>query len=168
MSEAKQAVQATPADVTPDEDEQAAEAVPAQGAARPALTASDIMSRVGKDRAARPVDVEDWGGTVYLRVMTGAERDGYINEGMRAQARNDYSGIKAKLLCRCLSDAGGSRLFADEDWRELQDLSGYVLDELADQALRLNGLAGDDPEADVVEELAGNSGSAPSDDSGTA
>lgn len=95
-------------------------------------------------------DAPEWGGTVFLRIMSGTERDAfeqlYIAEGQ------GFANFRARLLVRCLCDAEGKRLFEDGDADALGAKSASAISPLYDVAARLNGITGAD-----VDELVGNS-----------
>lgn len=84
----------------------------------------------------KPVEVPEWGGTIHIRVMTGAELDGYD----QAAYQNDYRMIRAELLVRCLCDEQGNRILSDQDVAELAQQDGYILDRLFDEAREHNGM----------------------------
>jgi hypothetical protein len=116
-----------------------------------------------QDLKTEPVDVPEWGGTVYVRTMTGAERDLFESTLMKGEGKNrkvDSANIRARLSCLCLVDESGERLFSDDEAERLGKKSADVLDRVFSVAQRLNGLSEKD-----VEELAKNSAAAPSGDS---
>jgi len=103
------------------------------------------------------VHVPEWGGTVRVRALTGAERDAF--EAKMAEARQKGMALgaalhnfRAKLVVRCIVDEQGKRLFSDDDAKALGTKSGAVLDRLFDVARRLSGM-----NEDAVEEAAKNS-----------
>lgn len=124
------------------------------------LTKDQILAAV--DRPFVKVAVPEWGGDVYISVMTGMERDVYESELVDGK-RVNYHNIRARMLVRCLTDENGDRLFSDDDIRKLGDKSGAVLDRLWDKARTVNGMSQKD-----VDELAGNSEGVPSGGSSSA
>lgn len=93
-----------------------------------------------------PVEVPEWGGVVYIREITAAERDAWEMRfigGGPGRTQN----IRAGLLVYALCDREGKRLFADEDIGRLGRKSAKVLDRLFDIARRVNGLMVEDLEA---------------------
>jgi len=128
------------------------------------LSRADIL---GQDDLPKVlVVVPEWGGAaVYVRTMTGVERDGYeelIQNARQGPDRFNLQGVRVELLVRVLCDAGGQPLFTAEDRDALNGKSAAALDRLFVVAQRLSGLSADD-----VEELAGNSPGDLSDSSGS-
>ncbi len=116
-----------------------------------------------EDLKHEDVEVPAWGGSVRVRVMTGAERDEF-----RAAIASESGGIpvgkfSAALLVATCIDETGARLFTMEDMEALQEKSAASLDAPAAVAMRLNGLG-----SEAVQEAEKNSASGQSDDSGSA
>ena len=109
---------------------------------RAAILAADDMRR---ERLAVP----DWGGDVFVRTLTGKERERLENAWRAASGAGENA--RASLLAVALVDEAGKRLFTDADIEALADKAAPVLDRLFDVACILNRI-GDA----VVEELAGN------------
>ena len=87
------------------------------------------------------VEVPEWGGAVYLRTMTGTERDAFDAEVLSADDR--HVNARARLVVRVLVGEDGARLFADEEAAALGAKSAAVLNRLFDVACRLNGFGAD-------------------------
>lgn len=116
------------------------------------LTREQILA--AKDLPSEPVHVPEWGGDLFVRTMTGVERDAFeqsllSNRGKDKQVNT--RNIRARLVVLCAVDAKGNRLFADDDAGALGKKSAAALDRVFAVAQRLNGLRDTD-----VEELAGN------------
>ena len=122
------------------------------------LTRKQILE--AKDLIKQKVEVPEWGGEVYVRMMTGSERDsferGIINEDRTANLSN----IRAKLCALTIVDESGNRIFTDEDVKEIGEKSALVLDRIFQVAQNLNGISPAD-----VEDLAKNSEETQSEDS---
>jgi len=105
------------------------------------------------------VDVPEWGGTVRVRGLTGAERDQFeaaILERQRdGRLRVRMENIRARLVALACVDEEGERLFSEQDVAALGRKSAVALQRVFEVAQRLSGLAPQD-----LEELAKNSGSA--------
>lgn len=116
------------------------------------------------DRPTRVVEVPEWGGSVRVRGLTGAERDAYETGLMSPRpdgsVRANLSNVRGRLVVLACVDDDGNRLFRDDDAKALGEKSAQALDRVFDIARRLSGLSDDD-----VEELAEGFGSAPSEDS---
>lgn len=117
------------------------------------LGASDIQTE--------DVPVPEWGGTVRICVMSGLARDVFISGEGKPDA--GFSDFQARLLVATAVDAAGERIFEPDDVERLQAKSRTVLDRLTAVAMKLNGLG---PQAQ--EDIAKNSGAAPSGDTGSA
>ena len=106
------------------------------------------------DTKIKMVSVPEWGGDVYVRTMTGVERDDfeaemYVRRGDTFEA-NRYN-LRARLLYRCICDESGARLFTKKDVDALGKKSAKALDRCFTVAQKLNGLTSED-----VEELEKN------------
>ncbi len=92
------------------------------------------------------VDVPEWGGAVRIRAMTGAERDAFrttISDG----ASNEVGRFEAALLALTLVDENGNRLFELAELDALRAKSATVLDRVAKEAMRINGMDADSQDA---------------------
>lgn len=111
-----------------------------------ALSKDDILN--ASDLETVSVDVPEWGGTVYVGMMTGAERDRFEREWVSAKFQDNP---RAKLAALTLCDESGNRLFSYEEAEQLGKKSAAALSRVFDAATKLNRITGDD-----VDELAGN------------
>jgi len=96
------------------------------------------------------VEVPEWGGSVYLKVMSGTERDRFESEFV--DGNRNVEMVRAKLVSKCLCDESGTRLFSEEEIPQLGEKSAAVLDRLFQACMKHNRFTRDD-----VDELAGNS-----------
>ena len=111
------------------------------------LTANDIEKR--------EVYIPEWGGSVYVRGMTGRERDQFEAGIVKQKGRNTEINMKnarAKLVVLCTVDENGKRIFGDADIALLADKSAKALDRIFSVAQELSGISKDD-----MEELTKNS-----------
>lgn len=116
------------------------------------LTKDAILS--AHDTKLERVDVPEWGGAVYVRVMTGAERDTFeaeCSETTRKGVKLKADNIRAKLAVRVVCDEGGKRLFADSDVVALGKKSSKALDRIWETANKLSAIREGD-----LEEVAKN------------
>ncbi|MEM6560042.1 MAG: hypothetical protein AAF656_00445 [Planctomycetota bacterium] len=120
------------------------------------LTRDQIFAAV--DMKREKVDTREWGGHVFVRTMSGTERDAFEREMLAAKEAggNDLANIRARLAVRTVCDDKGKRVFTDADAEQLGRKSALVLDRIFETAQRLNGIGKKD-----VEELAGNSDGTP-------
>lgn len=117
------------------------------------LTRDAILQ--AEDLPTEDIEVEEWGGAVRVRALTGAERDAFeqsIVEQRGKSTRMNLRNIRAKLVALTVVDADGKRLFSDKDAELLGKKSAAALDRVFEVAQRLSGLSPED-----MEELSGNS-----------
>jgi len=112
------------------------------------LTREQILS--ANDRKSAETSVPEWGGSVFLRVMSGTERESFEREWTSTEEKL-LPQYKTKMLRRCLCDDKGETLFSNDDLAALGEKNALVLDRLFHDCMRLNGF-----EKDSVEEAAKN------------
>lgn len=104
-----------------------------------------------KDAVIERVSVPEWGGDVYIRSITAAER------GLIEAAAATYKESKGKdasfartftvkMLAMGLCDEEGKRLFSDDEVSQLAQKNAKVVSRLAEVAQRLSGFAKEDLE----------------------
>jgi hypothetical protein len=125
------------------------------------LSKDDILA--AQDLRREMVEVPEWGGSVWVQAMTALDRDRWemasidIREvGGKVTATPKLDNLRASLCARTMVDESGARLFAEADVLALGGKSAAALDRVYEAARRLNGISQED-----VDELAGNSDSAP-------
>ena len=101
------------------------------------------------------VPVPEWDGDVYVKGMTGAERDKF--EGslviMRGKDKQiNMSNIRAKLASMTICDENGKRLFNENDVQALSQKSAAALQRVFEVAQKLSGISDEDVE-ELAEEL---------------
>lgn len=107
-----------------------------------------------QDIQTEAVEVPEWGGTVYVRGMTGSERDAFeesVTQGRGRNQRVTLENFRAKLLVRTLVNEAGERLFGDDEVEALGRKSAAAVQRVFDVAARLSGLGTRD-----IEELTKN------------
>ena len=127
------------------------------------LTREEILQ--ADDLPVEDVDVPEWGGTVRVRTLSGAERDrfeGSITEQRGKKIKVKADNIRAKLVALSVVNEKGQPVFDEGDVRQLGKKSAKALDRVFDVAQRLSGISDED-----VEELAKNLPAGPSDGSGS-
>lgn len=125
----------------------------------PILTKQQILD--ADDLQVETVEVPEWGGEVFVRGLSGTERDAWeqsiIDMKQAAARRNgagldyDFANFRAKLVARCIVDEDGQRLFGESEIGLLGRKSAAALDRVFTVAQRLSGLSSQD-----VEELTKN------------
>ena len=92
-----------------------------------ALTAEQILA--ADDLGLVKVNVKEWGGEVFIRVMTVGELDAYQREWV-GKRETGVENFRTKFLARCLCDQAGQRLFSDEQIEALAAKSAKVVGRL--------------------------------------
>jgi len=88
------------------------------------------------------VNVPEWGIDVWIRVISGKERDAFED----ALVNQNATDIKARFLVFALADEKGVRLFSDTDRDQLNVKSGKVLNRLYEIAMRHNSVSKEEVE----------------------
>lgn len=102
------------------------------------INRADILA--ANDTKTEAVECPEWGGTVYVRTITGAERDRWevVNEKFRDSPGT--ANIRGSLLALALCDEHGKPLFTPADAGAIGAKSAAVVDRLYDVAARLSGI----------------------------
>lgn len=101
-----------------------------------------ILAKDDKKRV--PVEVPEWGLTVWVQSMSGADRESF--DELISKAPHQLW-IRSVVMCAC--DEKGERLFSDADTAALKTRSAAALEHIAKAALAVSGLQ-------KTEEIAGN------------
>jgi len=115
------------------------------------------------DLKIEEVEVPEWGGTVGIKGMTGAQRDDFESSLFVGEGKNrkqNMTNLRARLVGMTLVGEDGNRLFTDAEIKQLSGKSAAALSRCFEVAQRLNGM-----EAKAVEEAKKDSDSATSGDS---
>ncbi len=125
------------------------------------LTREQILG--ASDLNTERVDVPEWGGAVFVRPMTAAERDEYEQSMVASRGADEKANlrnVRARLVVVCATDEAGKRIFSETDVEALGAKSARAVNRVFQAASRLNALTTSD-----VEDLAKNSGAGRSADS---
>jgi len=114
------------------------------------LTKEQILN--SQDLTKEKIEVPEWGGVIFVRTMTGAERDSFEQGIVNDDRTANLSNIRAKLCALTVVDEEGKRIFTDDDVKGIGEKSSLVLDRVFQVAQKLNGISPTD-----VEDLAKNS-----------
>lgn len=109
------------------------------------LTRDQILS--SDDLGREKVDVPEWSGEVYVRTMTGSERDMYELKMLDAQKKGGITGIqdiRATLAALTVCTDDGAPIFSLSDIEALGRKSCAALDRVCEVAQRLNRLTAAD------------------------
>ena len=110
------------------------------------------------DLETEEVEVPEWDGTVWVRTLTGKERDRFEADciakrnGQLESADVNLDNVRARLVVLACVDSKGESLFTPEDVDALGRKSGAALNRVFVVAQRMAGLLQKD-----IEELAKNS-----------
>lgn len=131
-----------------------------------ALTREEILSKTTKTLADLPrVEVQAFGGTVYVRAMTANEKDAFEIDAARrrtAAGGDDAAiGFRSRVVAWTCCNAEGSRLFEFEDADALGKCDIATIDRLFEASDKLNGFTGRYV-ADAEKNLIGTNGGASS------
>lgn len=129
-----------------------------------ALTRDEILAV--EDIQTEKVDVPEWGGHVFVRGLTGTQRDAYQQSIVTTRGRDtqvNFRNATSKLVVLSVvhSEVSGRRLFTDADVKLLARKSAAALQRVFNVATRLSGLERED-----IEEMAENLDEILSEDSG--
>ena len=110
------------------------------------LTRQDIVD--AHDIQTETVEVEEWGGAVIVRMMSGADRDKFEQSltTVRPDGRREanLTNMRSKLVAMCAVDEDGRLLFGADEVEHLARKSASAIERVFVVAQRLNGLAPDD------------------------
>ncbi len=123
------------------------------------LTRDDILG--ADDLTREPVEVPEWGGTVFVRTMTGTERDEFETSmfvGLGKKRKENFANLRARMVALCAVNDKGERLFTYQDAEALGRKNAAALDKVFDAAQKLNGFREQD-----IEKLVENSDNGPDD-----
>lgn len=116
-----------------------------------ALNKAAILA--ANDFKLEKVPVPEWGDDVYVKTITGLDRDRF-EDGYAEQKMKNF---RTRFLVLTLCDDKGERLFADSETDELGKKSSLVINRLFDKAWSLNAFTNE-----AVEELGNDSTVVPS------
>ena len=109
-----------------------------------ALSAEQILA--ADDMGLKKVSVPEWGGDVFIRVMSVGERDTYERMWI-GKKDSGIDNFRTQYLARVLCDDKGTLLFSRDQVDALAAKSGAVMGHLFDLAMKHNKMT----EEDVVE-----------------
>lgn len=87
------------------------------------LTKDQIVKKNAKLNEITPIEVEEWGGQVGLKVMSQAERETFdraLMDNMDEAGKSvDVAAMKAVLVAGTICDGEGKRIFTSDEIREM-------------------------------------------------
>jgi len=99
-----------------------------------------------KDTYYEKIQVPEWGGEVYIYMLTAGERLNFENMVSRSKlgSNNTFdASVILNLIALCLRDEAGDILFSGDEVKELGKKNGKVIKKLAEKCMQINAL-GDD------------------------
>lgn len=105
------------------------------------LTAEQILA--ADDLGLKKVRIKEWGGDVFIRVMSVGERDEYERMWI-GKKETGVENFRTQYLARVLCDESGKLLFTREQMKALADKSGAVMGKLFDVAMKHNSMTEED------------------------
>lgn len=120
------------------------------------LSKAAILS--AKDVRVEKFEVKEWGGDVFIRTLSGTERDAFEESFLEDRKRS----IRERFLVLTLCDEGGNRLFTDEEIAELGKKNSTVLNRIFDKAWAINAFRSEDVDAMGKDSSSDQSGSSTS------
>jgi hypothetical protein len=115
------------------------------------LTRDEILAAVDVEKEL--VSVPEWGGDIYIKGMTGAERDKFEASFAQRKGKDvtyNMLNIRAKLASLTICDESGKRLFTEADVMALSQKSAVALQRVFAVAQKLSGF-GDDEVKELAE-----------------
>jgi hypothetical protein len=107
------------------------------------LTKDAILA--ADDLPKERVNVPEWGGDVFVRTMTGTDRDAFEASLIGNDGR--LENVRARLVSLTICSESGERLFSDDEIASLGSKSAKALDRLFAVSQRLNGIGAEQVEA---------------------
>ena len=105
------------------------------------ITRDDIISL--NDSRIERVNVPEWDDYIYVRVLTGTERDGW-ELSLQGSDSTRFSNVRARFVVLCSCNESGERVFKDSDVAMLGAKSALALDRIFQAGLKLNKVTDDD------------------------
>lgn len=92
------------------------------------------------DLRIEKVECPEWGGEVYVKLMSGSERDRFEI----SHTANPDKDIRARLIVSTVCDCTGVLLFTPADTESIGGKSSAVLDRIFSAAIKLNRIRKED------------------------
>lgn len=99
---------------------------------------ADLRKRLlnAKDIRTKAVEVPEWGGTYYVRVINGKAREAF-EEALAAEQR--MKNFRMKFLILTLCDEDGGTILTEADIDALGERSSVVINRVFETAWAING-----------------------------
>ena len=96
------------------------------------------------DLPKEQLSVPEWGGDLWVRTLTGTERDAFEQSMVQKKNKPNLNNVRARFAVLTICDELGERLFTDNDAEALGKKSASALDRVFEVAQRLNGFSDSD------------------------
>lgn len=107
------------------------------------LTKEQIFA--ANDLKTEKVNIPEWGGDVFVKTLTGAERDKFEKTIFNIDTnKRTFENMRAKLVVAVTVDKDGNQIFTEEDIPALGKKSSHALDLIFDVGQRLSGITKED------------------------
>jgi hypothetical protein len=106
-----------------------------------ALNKAKILA--ANDVKLEKVHVAEWGDDVFLKTLSGTERDIFEESYTTDKMKN----FRSRFLVLTICDEKGARLFTDSEVEQLGGKSAVVLNRLFDKAWQINAFRTEDVDA---------------------
>ena len=126
--------------------------------AKRVLTKDDIFG--ADDLQREEVFVPEWNGHLFVRTLTGNERDSLEASVEGPTGKRDLKAFRTRLLTMAIVDEEGLNLFTEKDVGKLGKKSARAINRVFTKALAMSAMRAED-----MEEAAGNLPDDQSDDS---
>lgn len=108
------------------------------------LTKNQILE--ANDVQTETVEVPEWGGSVIVKTLSGAERDKLEGSIMSQPGERNFTNLRAKIVALSVVDEQGNNLFTFDEAVELGKKSARALDRIFTATQRLSGITPEDVE----------------------
>lgn len=90
------------------------------------------------DSKLLPLDIPEWNCKVWIRTISGIERDSFEAMVAGNKGKMDLTNVRARLAVLCVADESGKRLFEDKDAIALGSKSASALDAIFEAGMTHN------------------------------
>jgi len=102
------------------------------------LTIQDILGI--EDKKIEPLDIPEWEGTVYLRIMSAQERSELEDIFIKMKANAQTGKFRKEMLKRTLVDVTGQHLISDDAVAtHVMKKNALVIESIFEKACEVNG-----------------------------
>lgn len=99
-----------------------------------------------KDLPTQEVQIPEWGGSLFVRMLTAEERDAYEGSNFKlvnGKPEANMSNARARFAVLVACDENGKPIFVADDAPELGRRSSRAVDRIVTAGRKLNGIGED-------------------------